>query len=274
MVFGINKEKIKKRVEEIEDSYERKVNEEFIIDNACGFIGAKGGVGTSNILINTALEVVKKGKTVCIVDFDVFYPSICRGLDVDMPKKGRGLLRLLTGEAPDNRNEFVKTKINDLFVVSRSEDDNFEDFFDFDDKEIKRTINMLKSVFDIVLIDIPNSPPLAFCYSAVANMDKGFIIWDDSIDCLQNTIDLMHFMLNIGINSGKMNRVILNKRTDTPYPYESVKATDCELVSEIPYIRDFQTYVNRGEPYIEYGTTVDKRFIENINVLVSLILNR
>ena len=49
-----------------------------------------------------------------------------------------------------------------------------EEYFDFEFENVERVINTLKSIFDVVLIDIPNNPPLEFCLGAVKYCHMGF----------------------------------------------------------------------------------------------------
>lgn len=75
----------------------------------------------------------------------------------------------------DFRDELQQTKYDKLFLLTPSPQDLMEEYFDFEFENIERVITTLKQMFDIVLIDIPNNPPLEFCLGAMKYCHIGFL---------------------------------------------------------------------------------------------------
>jgi MinD-like ATPase involved in chromosome partitioning or flagellar assembly len=168
-------------------------------ENIYGFIPACDNSDTSLLLVNLGVMLAEKGKSVCIFDAKVFYPSIYKLADCEANPKGKGLLQTIKSDKADFREEISSTRHRNLYIMSASPSDAMEDYFDVREEEIERIISTLKDMFDIVLIDIPNIPPLEFCYMSMKCCNMGFVVWSERIECPQNTHRLLHFMNSIGV---------------------------------------------------------------------------
>lgn len=82
---------------------------------------------------------------------------------------------MLKSDKVDFREEIQATKYERLYVLSPSPHDLLEEYFDFEFEHLERVIDTLKGMFDIILLDIPNNPPLEFCLGAMKSSHVGFL---------------------------------------------------------------------------------------------------
>ncbi|GJM70482.1 hypothetical protein HMSSN036_26980 [Paenibacillus macerans] len=62
--------------------------------------------------------LAQKGLNTCIVDLKAFQPNLFHYLDVEPPKQGRGLLRVLKSDKVDFREEMTSTKYERLYLLA------------------------------------------------------------------------------------------------------------------------------------------------------------
>jgi MinD-like ATPase involved in chromosome partitioning or flagellar assembly len=244
-----------------------------ILENVIGFIPAGDSTDISLIVSNLGIHLASKGFSTCILDAKVFYPSIYKLLDGEANLRGRGLLKAVRSDKVDLRDEIIKTRFPGLYVMSTSPLDAMEDFFDTNEGEIERVIAALKDMFDMVLIDIPNLPPLEFCYSSIKNCNLGFVLWSERIECPQNTSRLFQFMSSIGIGIAKFANVIINNQMGFNYDKEIVNDMNLRLITELPFIPSVVDCSLEGKSYLTETTIIDRRFKKVMERLSDIILD-
>ncbi|MCX7711683.1 MAG: ATPase [Clostridia bacterium] len=243
-----------------------------ILENVIGFVPAGDHTDISLLVSNLGLYLADKGFSTCILDAKVFYPNIYKLLDCEANLKGRGLLKSVRSDKVDFREEIIKTRFSNLYIMSTSPLDSMEDFFDIKEEEVERVILTLKEMFDLVLIDIPNFPPLEFCYSSIKNSNLGFVVWSERIDCPQNTSRLFQFMSSIGIGIAKFANIILSNQMGFNYDKEIIGDMNLRLMAEFPFIPDLIDCSLDGRVYLKETVLMDNRFKRSIDKLSEVIL--
>lgn len=244
-----------------------------ILENIIGFIPAGDCTDTSLIVSNLGILLSGKGLSTCILDAKVFYPSVYKLLDCEASLKGRGLLRAVRSDKVDFRDEIIKTRFPNLYVMTSSPLDSMEDFFDIREAEVERVIITLKDMFDVVLVDIPNIPPLEFCYTSIKNCNLGFVAWSERIDCPQNTSRLFQFISSLGIGVAKFANVIISNQMGFSYDKEIINDMNLRLMAEVPFIPSVVDCSLDGKVYLTETAFIDKRFRSAMEKLAEIILN-
>lgn len=239
--------------------YEELENESEV-ENVVGFLPCGDYTDCAHHILNIGTYLAMQEKNVCIVDAQVFYPCIYRLLDTPLEQKGRGVLKLLRDDRVDIREEIKKTSIDNLYLVSASPFDAMEDYFDIDESAIERMFTSLKEVFDIVLVNIPNNPPLEFCYVTVKTMSVGFLMWSQRQECPVNTKRLFHFLNSIGISTAKLGNVIYCNSGDVSFDISVVNNMGLKLIANFPYVSQVFDLALEGKVYIRDATFLDKRY--------------
>ena len=181
-----------------------------ILENVIGFIPASDSADVPIMVSNLGVYLADMGYSTCILDADVFYPCVYKFFGCESKPKGRGLLSVLRSDKMDFRDEILKTKYKNAYIMSASFMDPVEDYLDIRQQDFERVILTLKDMFDIVLVSIPNNPPLEACYVSVKTCDMGFTVWSERVDCALNTSKIMEFYSSINIGIAKFSNVILN----------------------------------------------------------------
>ncbi len=243
-----------------------------LLENIYGFIPAGDSTDISLLIANLGALLAGKGKSVCILDAKVFYPSVYKLVGCGAGPKGKGLLAAIKSEKADFREEITGTRHKNLYIMSASPSDTMEDYFDVKEDEVERIIAALKDMFDIVLIDIPNIPPLEFCYVSMKCCNMGFVVWSERIECPQNTSRLLHFINSIGIGASKFANVIISNEMGINYDRKVIDEMNLRLIAQIPFAQGVVDYSLEGKAYVAGSVLMDRRYSKSIYRLADIIV--
>ena len=160
------------------------------------------------MISNLGYLLSQKGLNTCILDFKVFYPNLYQLLDVKPNKKSDGLINVLKSDKVDIRGEILSTRYERLYLLSPSPHDLMEEYYDFDFENVERVISTLKNMFDIILIDIPNNPPLEFCLSNSKYCHMGFFTATERSRVCWKYDKILDYAASVGISTSKFSSVI------------------------------------------------------------------
>ncbi len=230
-----------------------------------GFMPACDFVDNAMLISNLGYLLSQKGLNTCILDMKVFYPNLYQYLDVEPHTKGNGFIKVLKSDNIDIRNEIQQTKYKKLFLLSPSPQDLFEEYFEFDFEQIDRVITTLKQTFDIVLIDIPNNPPLEFCLGAMKNCHAGFFTATERIEVTTNMIKLLDYANSVGISTAKFTSVIFMNLQDIEFDYQVVKDSGFQIAAALPLVKSAVAEANEGKLYLKDTPILNKYFVKEIH---------
>lgn len=242
-----------------------------VVENVVGLIPAGDSTDTSLLVTNLGVILANKGFNICILDAKVFYPNIYKLLNCRPQPKGKGLFQALRSDKIDFRDEVIESRIENLFIMSPSPSDLIEDYLDINEEDVERVITTLKDMFDYVLIDIPNIPPLEFCYVPIKQSNMGFTVWSERADCPQNTTRLLHFMSSIGIGVSKFTNIILNNGMGHSFDKDIISEMKMKLIAELPFVPGVVDYSLEGRPYVISSVLMNKKYKAEIEKLASII---
>ena len=251
---------------------ERHMN--LLVNGVAGFMPATDGTDNGVLISNIAYVFAQSGFNTCVVDLKVFYPNLYNYLDVAPNKKSRGLLNVLKSDKIDIRTEINVTKYEKVFLLSPSPQDLMEEYFDFELSDIKSLITRLKHIFDVVLVDIPNIPPLEFCVGAIESCSIGFFTASERIDAVNNMIKFLDFVSTLGVSTAKFANVIFMNIQDCGYDFGVVKKMRFNVVAELPAVKSAISDSYEGKLYIRDNPLVNKNFSDQIEGIVQLIVNQ
>ncbi|MDA8234312.1 MAG: ATPase [Clostridia bacterium] len=251
-----------------------EMQESKLIYSVIGFISASDFADNSILISNLGYLLAQKGLNTCVVDFKVFYPNLYQALDAQPVKKGSGLIKVLKSDKIDIRDEITPTKHERLYLLSPSPQDLMEEYFDFTFEAIERVIDTLKSIFDIVLIDIPNNPPLEFCGAAMKYCHVGFFTASERMDAYINMIKLLDFLDSIGISTAKFTNVIFMNLQGMEFDYEVFKKFNFNIVAALPLVKSLVSSSFEGKLYIKDDPLLNKHIKSHMNRVVEILLKQ
>ena len=91
-----------------------------ILENVIGFIPACDSADVPILVSNLGVYLGEMGYSICILDANVFYPCIYKLFGCESKPRGRGLLSVLRSDKMDFRDEIIKTKYKNVYLMSSS----------------------------------------------------------------------------------------------------------------------------------------------------------
>ena len=137
-----------------EDSVEIKEEQGERLGRLIGFVGSRGGVGTTTLAANCAWMMAhEQGLRVALVDLDLYFGTLALALDLE---PGRGFREAL--ENPSRIDGlFIERAMaresENLFVLAAEE--GLENSFSFDPAALDTLMITLRQDFDCVVFDMP-----------------------------------------------------------------------------------------------------------------------
>lgn len=202
--------------------------------NVIAVVGARGGVGATSVVVNTAWALAHEGKQrVAVLDLDLQYGAVALALDVE---PGRGLREAL--ENPD--------RIDSLFIasaaVSASEnlyvlgaEEPLDQVWAPEPEALDLLIAELKQNFDCIVIDLPRSAAAA--HAAVLKAVSGVVVVTDrSLVGMRDTMRLGAMLKQTAPETTPLivaNRVGADKNAEIPQR-EFEKGTEVKIDLSIP----------------------------------------
>lgn len=251
-----------------------ELEESRLIYSVVGFVPACDMVDNALLISNLGYLLAQKGLNTCIVDLKVFNPNLHHYLDVQPVKRAGGLIRVLKSDKVDFREEVQSTKYERLYLLSPSPYDLIEEYLDFEFSHLERVIDQLKSMFDIILLDIPNNPPLEFCLGAMKNSHIGFFTATERIEASSNMVRLLDFASSVGISTAKFTSVILMNMQDINYDYKGLKEFGFNIVAALPLVKAAYAYSLEGKLYVRDNPLVNRYFIKEMRRLADSLANQ
>ncbi|NLD47415.1 MAG: ATPase [Clostridiaceae bacterium] len=242
-----------------------------LIYSVIGFISACDFVDNAMLISNLGYLLSQKGLNTCIVDLKVFYPNIYHFVDVAPNKRSNGLIKVLKSDKVDFRGEIQTTKYERLYLLSPSPQDLMEEYFDFDFENLERVIAILKQMFDIVLLDIPNNPPLEFCLGAMKYCHVGFFTASERADAASNMIKLLDYASSVGISTAKFTSVVLMNLQDVVFDYRAITDSGFKIVAALPLVKSATSRALEGRLYVKDNPFINKYFNKEIHRLADLL---
>ncbi|WP_417586975.1 AAA family ATPase [Pararhodobacter oceanensis] len=150
-----------------------------------------GGAGATTFAVNLAWEIANSGKnapSVCLLDLDLQTGSVSTYLDLARTEK---VYELLSNTAVMDRDFFMNTLqiFNEkLHVLTAASDMLPLDLISPDD--IERVINMARSIFGVVIIDMPGTV-VQWTETVINESDSYFAMMELDMRSAQNALRLI-----------------------------------------------------------------------------------
>lgn len=247
------------------------INTNNLIYSIIGFLQTSDNADNAILLSNLAYILSEKALNVCVVDFKVFCPNLYIYLDSDPNERGGGLMKLLKDDKADFREHINHTSIPNVYLISPSPYDLIEEYLDFEIELIDKIIMNLKDMFDIVLIDIPNIPPLEFFVSALGSCHMGFFICAEKPESINNINKVLEFADSIGINMSKFMNVITVNRQNLVFDYSAYEGLGLNIRASLPFVKGALADSLDMKIYIRDNALLNADFKKEINRLGTIL---
>jgi len=261
MALGIIS-KAKEKVEEMK----KDIHIGKFAKNFYGFISLNNGAGTKTIAVNTAIELAKEYK-VCLLDCNFFQPGICHTLNSQVYEDD-SISKYLNSSVEKEKVFKPITGFQNIWLVGASPLDFPLNFDKINEGTYKELLNYIKESFDYVIAYMPYHPLAESFIYTLEYVDKGYIVWDDQVDCGTKTKFLLDYVNVISKKANCINNVILNKLPKRDYSVNLVKNVECNLVVTFPFNNNIPLSKNEGKVF-NAKNIGDKSYVDNTKLLMN-----
>lgn len=173
-----------------------------------GFLGAKGGVGTTTMALNTAVALAQKGHDVAVAEFRSHFGTFTVQLGQEPSVTLQDLLE--EGSGPISERDIRTHLISDHAGIQVLYGPNVQEtWLDIDPQQAEQLIEGLAKVTEVVIVDFANdfSPPIE---AAMRYCDHIVLVARPEQDSLNAGRKVLDFIQKWGLQRGVVNAVIVN----------------------------------------------------------------
>jgi pilus assembly protein CpaE len=216
------------------------------------FYGAKGGVGTTTIAINTAIALHREiGRKVVLVDGNLQFGDHRVFLDLGLDRKS--IVDVVTATTIDQdllRSVLVKHDSGvDLLLAPPSPET--AELVSADQHHMSRIVEQLRGLYDYVLIDIDKRLDETNL-DVVTAADAVFVVMTADLSCLKNVRLVLETMTQLGVPRDKVQLVLNRSNAFTGINVKNAEGAlkrkiDFQIVNEY---RAAISALNSGAPFM------------------------
>lgn len=248
-----------------------------LIDNVILFTNAAGGTGATTIMQNVAQICKSKGLRVLVIDMHILYPMQDQIFGVEATMTRPDFTGYLLG-----KNDLRKAIINDgnlsiLFQNNRNLMDSINCEDDTAITNFTSMIETLRKMYDIILIDCPNTVEHTLINTAFYLCDHIYMVWDEGLPSIINTEKVRRALAYTGVDSYTKTSVILNKRTNVTYSDFPFKRLNVEMDQILPFDPQVIECQLKNQIFVEKAVQKQENaniFYESMFILTDKILER
>lgn len=189
------------------------------------FVGAKGGVGTTTVVLNLGIALVMQRKSVVAAELRAYPGSFPILLGLRRPKS-LGDLMTLEPRAISARelSQILPSHSSGLQVLCAPPDFGVQ--ADFDSERVKAIIAGLAGMADYVVLDLPPHPVVGF-REAIQQSHTLVLVMEPVRECLESAMLMAGFLKSLA-GAGLVLRVAIVNRVPIAMP-----VTRCEIENKL-----------------------------------------
>lgn len=230
-----------------------------------GFIGAKGGVGTTTTALNVATAIIMQEKRVAAAEIRPSYGTFSAQLNLVRPL---GLVSLLGLDPGKIDERVVSSYLIDLSSGLRLlvGPQSVAEHQDIEPQRVETIINIIASMVDYAILDLPCYPSDAN-QAAIRRCDLVALVVEPESTALASGIVAVEQMRSWGLHGDRVGVIVVN-RTTLPMPIKPDQfraGLGHEVIGVIPTGSEAISAAQRvGLPVVLYRPDSDtsKAFIE------------
>ena len=228
-----------------------------------GFIGAKGGVGTTTVTLNTAMVLAQSNKNVIVVELMSYHGSFSQLLGQTPSSHLGKLLEIEPKSISENELEPLLVNYSQGIRILFSPQEASE-YKDLTPEHVTGIINGLRNISDVVILDLSNYPS---CANKVAALECDFIslVVDNEPISFASAKQALELLKLWGCNRGNIASILVNRIVQTqPMKISDMKLQlGSEIIGIIPSATLACTMAQKsGEPIVK--SQLDNNFVDSI----------
>jgi pilus assembly protein CpaE len=216
------------------------------------FYGAKGGVGTTTLAINTAIALHRELKhSVALVDANLQFGD--HRVFLDLGRDQRSIVDVVTATSIDAdvlRKVMVRHESGiDLLLAPPSPE--AAELVSGENHHLLRTIDMLRSMYDYVIVDMDQRLE-DHMLDVISTADKLVVVMTADLSCLKNVRLVLETMKQLGVPAERLMLVLNRANAFTGISSRSVESVLKRNLSQL-IVNDYRSAIsslNSGAPFM------------------------
>jgi pilus assembly protein CpaE len=233
-------------------SPERAVSTGPVLGRLHAYYGAKGGVGTTTIAINTALALRRETKrSIALVDANFQFGDHRVFLDLGTDKRSIVDAVTATGIDADVLRKVVVRHESGIDLLLAPSTPEAAEHVSPELHHLLQVVETLRTMYDYVVVDLDERLD-DHTLDVIGAADTTFVVLTADLSCLKNVRLLMETMAKIGVPQERM-RLVLNR--NKAFTGISIKSAESVLKRPIDHtvVNDYRTAIsslNSGTPFM------------------------
>ena len=233
-------------------SPERAVSTGPVLGRLHAYYGAKGGVGTTTLAINTAIALHRETKrSVALVDANLQFGDHRVFLDLGTDKRSIVDAVTATGIDADVLRKVVVRHESGLDLLLAPATPEAAEHVSSEQHHLLQVVEVLRSMYDYVVVDLDERLD-DHTLDIIGAADAVFVVLTADLSCLKNVRLLMETMAKIGVPQERMSLVLNRHKAFTGI---SIKSAESVLRRPIDHtiVNDYRTAIsslNSGTPFM------------------------
>lgn len=204
-------------------------------EQVIGFMGAKGGSGTTTTALNVALSLAEQGKSVVLAELRPSFGTLSCHWNWKPQNNLRVLLELPAGRIGAQQLDAAlcdsQSGLRILFGPQQA-----REFKDIEPEQAAAIVNGLSRTADFVILDLPNQPSPAT--QAVAPLcDFVAVVTEREPAAVASGKAIVELLQSWGVGANLVGAIILNRTEFTiPMEFAEIESTmNCPIVGLVPW---------------------------------------
>ena len=263
--------------------YKINVNNKMITKKNIAIYGTSGA-GKSLISSIIAKYISNDLKiSLALLDMDIQNPSIDIFNNID--NNNDGLNRIIDDlDKRQNINQIIdkymiKDKDNKKLWYMTNNASIFDIQNKYSNKYYEKIYNTINQKFDYTMIDLPSSPFLDVVYYTLDNADNIFFVLNPNYASIRQAVKYLDLLTKLWNIPKEKIKIVVNKVQKNSLDNIQIESLikDYEVVLNIPYIKDIDSYINGAVSYLNSNVDMNKLYksigISNIKEVSNVTFN-
>ncbi len=199
-----------------------------------GFIGAKGGVGTTTVALNVASVLARRKKTVIAVEFRSYYGTFSLQLS-GAPLENLSSLLELDAERISERELSTRLFSSPSGLRVLFGPQKVDEFKEIEPDQAEFVIKGLADMADHIIIDLPCHPSSA-SQAAIRHCDFVALVVAPEVTCVMSGKATVELLKSWGVSGGLVGAVVVNRTIAArAMKLREIRSQlGCEIVGVVP----------------------------------------
>jgi pilus assembly protein CpaE len=216
-----------------------------------GFLGAKGGVGTTTVAVNVALALAQRRNRVIAVELRPYFGTMALQLGSKPHPSAAGWLELPAGDINERQlTRYLSGDSTDLRALLGPQ--KVDDYRQVEAEQVEAVLTALSTMADYVVADLPCQPSEAV-RAALGCCARAIVVVEPEPACVRAAGLTIELLQTWGMDPGQVRAVVVHRaRMATPMSVATIGTTlGREILGGVAHAADLpMKAIELGQPLV------------------------